>query len=906
MTTPGTSPSPRDHYRSHHEIQGIWGNENHIWVNRAEQTEGAGDIRIAAYDRSTFLQKSINDLDFSTQADRLFRTIFDAHLLEGTLWTIHRGDRKAIYGRNPNNLLDVNTCKTQANLPERKLYLRVTGQGNLLYALNHELQSIDTYDISSCPPTETESEFDYQEIEDLPGRGLPDSGPTGISTDDGLLMYFSFPTGEIRHIGKILPEVVKDSHTIIIRENTKDGVHEPVGQPAGLPFRVRSEQTIGQYNWYLEDPDNEEKSTACGENPASGHDSDAVHFDCRYSGSRQQSLQILTREGVWLDHEKQDSYTFTLRVNDVDDDTDSITLTIQLEDIDETPARPGRPALSGVGQQSITVNWSQVTRLAGKATPRTELDQITGYVVEYTPEGGATKEIEVTDAGTTTQDLTGLLPNTRYTVQVRAVNGHGPGKRSPYAATRTFPNPKPTLDGTSFSIQENTSLTGGLVRIGALTATDSDPEDSITGYEIQEVGADHSFFELTLNLDGATADLSLRHVPNFEGQETYTITVRTTSGTGIREESNSEEVTIAVTDLDEPPETPDAPTISHSRQRRLRASWNPPSTSDRDLHDYDVQYRKKDTGEWKNWNHTGAGNTATLGELERDTIYEVKVKAYNYEGESDWSEPVRGSTRANIPPVLAGEDISVTRSVPENSPAGTPVGDPVSATDEDIDDEGQLQYSLQGADAAAFDINQDTGQIQVKELLDHERKSQYEVAVRVIDNQTGEDTAAVTIIVTDTQEKPGAPSAPSVAPGTHANTLSVSWTEPENTGPAISDYDVNYREQGASLWKEWEHEGPGRTNVITMLPHSTVHQVQIRAYNDEMWSEWSMPGSGTTPANRSPVFSDGAEATRSLPETWATPPTRDGISAPPSPPPTPTRGTASATPWREPTPTALP
>ena len=138
--------------------------------------------------------------------------------------------------------------------------------------------------------------------------------------------------------------------------------------------------------------------------------------------------------------------------------------------------------------------------LAEQASPRTTLDQITGYVVEYTPEGGTTQdvqEVQVTGAGATTQNLTDLLPNTRYTVQVRAVNGHGNGKRSPYAAARTLPNPRPALGDTSFSIQENTSLTNGLVHIGTLTATDRDPQDSVTGYEIQEIGADHSFFELT-------------------------------------------------------------------------------------------------------------------------------------------------------------------------------------------------------------------------------------------------------------------------------------------------------------------------------------------------------------------------------------------------------------------------
>ena len=325
-------------------------------------------------------------------------------------------------------------------------------------------------------------------------------------------------------------------------------------------------------------------------------------------------------------------------------------------------------------QQSITADWPQVTKLTGSAIPKTPLDQIRGYVVEYTPEGGETQEVEVDGAGTTTRRLTDLLHNTSYTVQVRAVNGHGSGENSPSATTKTLSNPGPALGDTSFSIEENTSMADGLVRIGTLIATDPDQQDSITGYEIQEVGTDHSFFQLTLNTDNPTADLSLQHVPNFEGQETYTITVRTTSGTRIREESNSEEVTIAVTDVDEPPGTPDAPTISHPKQRRLRASWNPPVNTGPDIHDYDVQYRKKNTTEWKNRSHTGVRNNATLGELERNTIYEVKVKAHNDEGESDWSEPGEGSTKANIPPVLAGGDTSVTRSVPENSPAGTPVG----------------------------------------------------------------------------------------------------------------------------------------------------------------------------------------------------------------------------------------
>ena len=411
-------------------------------------------------------------------------------------------------------------------------------------------------------------------------------------------------------------------------------------------------------------------------------------------------------------------------------------------------------------------------------------------------------------------------------------------------------------------------MSGGLVPVGKLTANDSDQQDSITGYEIQQVGADHSFFKLTLSPDGATADLSLQHVPNFEGQETYTITVRTTSGAGIREESNSEEVTIAVTDADEPPGTPDAPTISHPS----RGTSGPPgtrrSTSDRTSTTTTSSTVRRTRGNGRTGATPGRGTPPTLGELERDTIYEVKVKAHNDEGESDWSEPGEGSTRANIPPVLAGVDISMTRSVPENSPAGTPVGDPVSATDEDIDDEGRLQYSLQGADAAAFDINQDTGQIQVREPLNHEDKDSYQVTVKVIDNQTGSDTVEVNIAITDLPEKPNSPAAPTVEEGQHANTLDVTWTEPGSTGPAISNYHIQYRKSSDTAWERWPQLPSADTDTtIAGLLTDTEYQVQVRAYNNELWSDWSDSGEGRTADNSSPVFDDGATTERAVTET---------------------------------------
>ena len=62
---------------------------------------------------------------------------------------------------------------------------------------------------------------------------------------------------------------------------------------------------------------------------------------------------------------------------------------------------------------------------------------------------------------------------------------------------------------------------------------------------------------------------------------------------------------------------------------------------------------------------------------------------------------------------------SPTFYVDENTAAGQDVGSPVSATDPESD---TLTYSLQGQDAASFDIDSSSGLIETKAALDHEAK----------------------------------------------------------------------------------------------------------------------------------------------------------------------------------------
>ena len=192
-----------------------------------------------------------------------------------------------------------------------------------------------------------------------------------------------------------------------------------------------------------------------------------------------------------------------------------------------------------------------------------------------------------------------------------------------------------------------------------------------------------------------------------------------------------------------------------------------------------------------------------------------------------------------------GTDIEVD----ENTPAGVNIGDPISATDVD---EGTreygdaLTYRISGTDGASFDIDSSTGQMITKAALDFEadRSNQYAVTVSVEDSKGNCVTQNFDINVQDVAEPPAAPDAPTVVSGedddsttnTNESTteLKVVWHAPENTGPAINDYEVQYKKTTDTSFSDLS-PAPLRdtdaVNEITGLDADTSYQV--RSTGDE-------------------------------------------------------------------------
>ena len=147
----------------------------------------------------------------------------------------------------------------------------------------------------------------------------------------------------------------------------------------------------------------------------------------------------------------------------------------------------------------------------------------------------------------------------------------------------------------------------------------------------------------------------------------------------------------------------------------------------------------------------------TVYDLTKDVEYTFQVRAVDEAGSSPPSNIVhatpRGSSGGGTEPRNYGPSFvsgnNLTPAVDENAPPGTLVGSPITATDPEDDD---LTYYLQGDDAFSFGIVAETGQLTVKDPLDYESKSVYQVTVRVNDGENSSVVVDVDITVNNVDE----------------------------------------------------------------------------------------------------------------------------------------------------------
>ena len=220
---------------------------------------------------------------------------------------------------------------------------------------------------------------------------------------------------------------------------------------------------------------------------------------------------------------------------------------------------------------------------------------------------------------------------------------------------------------------------------------------------------------------------------------------------------------------------------------------------------------------------------------------------------------------------LSNQAVTNTTGAPNTAPEITTVGPftvrenqalvrRLAARDDDSGDEVTGWSIMGGADQSQFSITSDTGDLSFQEAPDYESPTdvvsgdppsgagdnEYVVTVEVRSGAGARELEAeqtFTVRVTDEREPPGIPEAPAFS-GETADSLTVHWRDPENTGPAITDYDVRYREKGPGRFIDAQHMGPGLSLTLDDLEPGTAYEVQVRATNDEGTSDWSESGGG--------------------------------------------------------------
>ena len=557
-------------------------------------------------------------------------------------------------------------------------------------------------------------------------------------------------------------------------------------------------------------------------------------------------------------------YPVFVKIDDGQGASGLFTFMIKIQDVPEPPSAPSRPsvtATTGSGKK-LDMTWRE---------PGNNGPPITDYDIQYREVGGADDDwlnwphgSDGSDSTETTTTITGLDPRTRYEVEVQATNDEGTSPWSPEGVdTTNASNLRPSFDDTApfvtLSVDENTreNTRAGQPVGSPVSATDNDG-NRLT-YTLEGPGKD-SFTILS-----SSGQIRTRVALDHEERDSYSVTVKVNDGQRKSNSVAAKSVTIEVANVVELPSVPGAPRVVGipGSTSSVRVTWDEPANTGPVITDYDVQYGAAGTGGFSDWIHQGVDRSTIIAGLTSGTRYEVRVRARNADGASDYSRSGTGMPNpdvANRNPVFSGG--ARTFSIDENTAAGDPIGDPIAATDPDDD---PLGYELEGTDAASFDIDRGSGQIRTSAELNHEAKSRYSVTVRVRDGRGGTSTANVTINVTDLVEPPSTPLSPTVT-AVSSTRLQVSWEEPDNTGPPITDYDYRYQGPSDSNWTEDTNTTiTGTTVTIPGLTPSTFYDVSVRAKNAEGTSEWSNPGFGSTNApgaNNLPVFAEGSSATR--------------------------------------------
>ncbi len=293
------------------------------------------------------------------------------------------------------------------------------------------------------------------------------------------------------------------------------------------------------------------------------------------------------------------------------------------------PAAPTNLSASPSGRSRINLSWSAPSDNGGA--------QLTGYRIEVSSNSGTSWQQLVGNTGNVgrTYSHSGLAPSNTRHYRVSAINSVGTGPASNTANATTASNGAPSFTSSTFERSVNENTPAGRDVGAPITA--NDPESDSLTYSLN--GGDAGSF----TINATSGQLRTRSALNFEAKPSYEFTAVARDEFGAQ---GSAQVRIAVGDVAEPPGQPSAPSVDASSSNTLSLRWRAPANTGPPITAYELEYRAAGTVAWNDVT-VGAELSATLSGLAPDTLYEIRLRAINDEGSSDWSSLGNGRTGAS-------------------------------------------------------------------------------------------------------------------------------------------------------------------------------------------------------------------------------------------------------------------
>ena len=385
-----------------------------------------------------------------------------------------------------------------------------------------------------------------------------------------------------------------------------------------------------------------------------------------------------------------------------------------------------------------------------------------------------------------------------------------------------------TDDSTTRAVAENTPPGEDI----GTPVTAENPANATLTYALLSPGS------RIFDIDSSTGQLRTRAALNYETRIVYNVVVTVTDNNPDDSADDSITVVISVTDVSEA----DSPgTVTLSTGQPQVGEEITASLLDRDGGIENLEWHWESSADGSTaWTDVSGATDASYEPVSDDAGNFLRAVADYDDSHGDTKSAVtQTAAGVNTPPTFTGAPF--TRSVDENTASGQNVAAAVAATDADSD---TLTYSLGGDDERHFNLDSATGQITTRLALNFEERESYSVTVTASDGNGGSATAAVTVDVGDVEEPPGRIDRLFVHV-TSSTSLRVSWTPPENTGPALDNQSRRFRVTGGGAWDESSIGRSATSNTISGLQTGVEYEVQIRAESDEGNGPWSDSVYGT-------------------------------------------------------------